>query len=66
MAISSGVVVAPVEIADLQRVVGVVLQRTVSGTTQRIISGDLGVLAGAAVGDTVPDNAGGTAWTVTF
>ena len=64
MAISSGVVVAPVEIADLQRVVGVVLQRTVSGTTQRIISGDLGVLAGAAVGDTVPDNAGGTAWTV--
>jgi hypothetical protein len=64
MAINSGVVVAPVEIADLQRVVGVVLQRTVSGTTQRIISGDLGVLAGAAVGDTVPDNAGGTAWTV--
>ena len=64
MAISSGVVVAPVEIADLQRVVGVVLQRTVNGTTQRIISGDLGVLAGAAVGDTVPDNAGGTAWTV--
>ena len=64
MAISNGVVVAPVEIADLQRVVGVVLQRTVSGTTQRIISGDLGVLAGAAVGDTVPDNAGGTAWTV--
>ena len=64
MAVSNGIIIAPVEIADLQRLVGVVLQRTVGGVTQRKISGDLGVTIGANVGDTIPDDAGGTAWTV--
>lgn len=64
MAISSGVVVWPVEIADIQRVAGVVLQRTVGGVTQRKISGEIGVLASAVEGETVADDAGGTAWTV--
>lgn len=64
MAVLEGVIKKPVEIADLQRLVGVVLQRTVNGVTQRKISGDLGVMIGANVGDTVPDDAGGTAWTV--
>ena len=64
MAVANGIVIGPVEVADLQRLVGVVIQRTVGGVTQRNISGDIGVMAGASVGDTVPDDAGGTAWTV--
>ena len=64
MAVTNGVVVWPVEIADIQRVAGVVLQRTVGGVTQRKISGEIGVLASAVEGDTIPDDAGGTAWTV--
>ena len=64
MAVVNGVIVAPVEIADLQRLVGVMIQRTVSGVTERRNSGDLGVLAGSSVGDTIPDNEGGTPWTV--
>lgn len=64
MAVANGIVIKPVEVADLQRLVGVVIQRTVGGVTQRKISADLGVMAGASVGDTVPDDAGGTAWTV--
>lgn len=64
MAVVDGVIKKPVEMADLQRLVGVVIQRTVGGVTQRKISGDLGVTIGADVGDTIPDDAGGTAWTV--
>lgn len=64
MAVTNGVVVWPVEIADIQRVAGVVLQRTVGGVTQRKISGEIGVLASAVEGETVADDAGGTAWTV--
>lgn len=53
-----------VEIADLQRAVPVTLKRTVNGVTEAKSSSDLGVLAGTSVGDSVPDNAGGRAWTV--
>lgn len=53
-----------VEIADIQSVVPVTLSRTVNGVTERRSSSDLGVLCSAQVGDSVPDNAGGRAWTV--
>lgn len=53
-----------VEIADIQKVVPVTIKRTVNGVTEARSSSDLGVLCSAQVGDSVPDNAGGRAWTV--
>lgn len=54
----------PVSIADVQSAVPVTIKRTVSGVEERRSSADVGVLCGGIVGDSVPDNAGGTAWTV--
>lgn len=53
-----------VSIADVQRLVPVTIKRTVNGVEERRSSGDEGVLCGGSVGDTVQDNAGGTAWTI--
>lgn len=64
MAVENSLIVGNVEVADLQRLVPVIIQRTVSGTTEKKSSGSVGVLAGANIGDTVTDNAGGTNWTV--
>ena len=65
MAINSGVVVAPVEIADLQRVVPVTLAKLVSSTiVERKISGDLGTIIKVDLYDNVPDDGGGFSWAV--
>ena len=65
MAVENGLIEGNVEIADLQRLVPVTIGRIVGGQlTDRKTSSDLGVMAGANVGDSVPDNAGGTSWTV--
>lgn len=61
---TTGVISAPVSIADIQSAVPVTLKRTVNGVEEKRSSADLGVLIGSKVGDTVRDNAGGTAWTV--
>lgn len=65
MAVDNGLITGNVEVADLQRLVPVTIQRTVSGSTSKKASGDIGVFAGANIGDSVPDNGGGTDWTVT-
>lgn len=54
-----------VGISDLRKAVPVTLTRTVEGVTEKRSSCDLGVLAAAKVGDSVPDSDGGAAWTVT-
>ena len=65
MAISNGVVVAPVEIADLQRVVPVTLAKIVSGTiVEKKTSGDLGTIIKAELYDNIPDDGGGFSWAV--
>ena len=65
MAISSGVVVAPVEIADLQRVVPVTLAKIVSSTiVEKKTSGDLGTIIKAELYDNIPDDGGGFSWAV--
>lgn len=52
------IITAPVGIADLQQCFGVVLERTVDGTRQRIVSGDLGLITKAETGNTI------SGWTV--
>lgn len=65
MAVVNGVVVAPVEIADLQRVVPVTLAKIVSSTiVERKISGDLGTIIKAELWDNITDDAGGFSWAV--
>lgn len=53
-----------VSIADVQSVCPVTIKRTVNGVEERRSSSDVGVLCGGKVGNTVPDNQGGTAWTI--
>lgn len=65
MAVDNGLITGNVEVADLQRLVPVTIERTVSGSTSKKASADVGVMAGANIGDSVPDNGGGTDWTVT-
>lgn len=60
MAVDNGLIHGNVEIADLQRVVPVTIQR--SSTTK--LSGDIGTIACSVAGDSVPDDAGGSNWTV--
>ena len=65
MAINSGVVVAPVEIADLQRVVPVTLAKIVGSTiVEKKTSGDLGTIIKAELYDNIPDDGGGFSWAV--
>lgn len=60
MAVQDSLITGNVEVADLQRIIPVTIQR--SGTTK--LSGDIATLCCAVVGDTVPDDAGGANWTV--
>ena len=60
MAVDNGLIDGNVEVADLQRLVPVTLQRA----NTRKLSGDIGTIAKVYVGDTVADDDGGAAWTV--
>ena len=60
MAVENSLIVGNVEVADLQRLVPVIIQRS----TVRKSSGDIGVLAGSGIGDSVTDDEGGADWTV--
>lgn len=64
MSYSNGTITAPVSIYDVQRCCWVRLQRTVSGVVQTRYSGDVGVLCGANVGDTIPADDSDGSWTV--
>ena len=65
MAYNNGIITAPVSVYDVQQCCWVRLQRTVSGQTQTRYSGDVGVLCGAKIGDTITASDGLGSWTVT-
>ena len=60
MAVDNGLIDGNVEVADLQRLVPVTLQRA----NTRKLSSDIGTIAKVYTGDTVADDDGGAAWTV--
>lgn len=60
----TGLITPPVGIPDLMKIMKVTLTRVVNGRTQRRISGDLGVLLGAKVGDKIPASDGLGNWEV--
>lgn len=64
MSYSGGIIRGNVDIRDVQRACPVTIKRTVNGVVERRNSADIGVICGGKVGNTVPDNQGGTAWTI--
>ena len=64
MGYANGKITRPVSIYDVQCCCWVQLQRTVNGVVQTRYSGDVGVLCGASVGDTIPASDSDGSWTV--
>ena len=63
---TTGIITAPVSIYDLMQAVPATLRRTNTSTSEveSVSSDDLGVLAGASVGDTIPSTDGHGTWSV--